>query len=80
MANCQERRVMLTKAQLNKLKFSSKNRIRTILRLNKKCFCEGHANNIKPNKTQICKTIQPGGSFGSYLTKESINKYCYFFN
>ena len=38
MANCQEARVKLTIAQLNKLKSPTKNKTGTILRFNKKNF------------------------------------------
>ena len=38
MVNYQEARVKLTNTQLNKLKSASKNKTRTILRLNKKNF------------------------------------------
>ena len=38
MANYQETRVKVTNTQLNKLKYAAKNKIGTILRLNKKNF------------------------------------------
>ena len=38
MANYQEATVKLTNAQLNKLKFSAKNKTRAKLRINKKIF------------------------------------------
>ena len=38
MANCQEAKVILTNTQLNQLKSGAKNKIGTILRINKKNF------------------------------------------
>ena len=38
MENCQDVRVKLTNTKLNKLKFASKNKTGTILRINKKIF------------------------------------------
>ena len=90
MANYQEARVKLTNTQLNKLKFTARNKTETILRLNKKnfgdeglphelflttrqttkirnAFANDMTTDTKLSKAQISKTIQSGGSFGSWL-------------
>ena len=46
-------------------------------------FANNMSTDIKLSKAQISKTIQSGGSFGSWLAdfgKESTSKCCYFFS
>ena len=61
MSNYQEVRVILTNAQLNKLKSIAKIKKGTILILHKTNFED------EEFPRQISKIIQPGGLFGSWL-------------
>ena len=62
MVKYQKKRVKPTKTQLNKLKSATKNKIGTILRLNKKTF-----EDEKLSKAEISKIHQSGGSFGFWF-------------
>ena len=74
MANYQEARVKLTNTQLNKLKFAAKNKIGTILRLNKKNFEDEELFLTTRKTTKIRNVFVNNMSTDIKLSKAQITK------